>query len=60
MKSKQTDRQLVNIWLDEIGEHDPACREEVIEACKTPDGRAYYVTQAKSNTKIVIDKIKLL
>lgn len=47
MSGAMTDRELVNDWLDRKSEHDPASRAEVIDACKTPEGRAYYVGQAK-------------
>lgn len=41
---KPTDRARVNAWLDSIGEDDPACRAEVMDACAKDKGaRAYYV-----------------
>ena len=44
---KLTDRQKINNWLDSIGEFDPACREEVMDACaKDKEVRAYYVSRA--------------
>lgn len=44
MDEKFTDRQKVQLWLDSIGETDPACRNEVLEACaKSKECRAYYV-----------------
>lgn len=44
-KSKQpTDREKVLARLDSIGEDDPACREEVLNACaKDREVRLYYV-----------------
>lgn len=45
LAEKLTDRQKVCAWLDKIGEHDPACLSEVLEACaKDASARAYYVS----------------
>lgn len=44
LKTRDTDRQKITDWLDHINEHDPACREEVLLACKADlECRAYYV-----------------
>lgn len=44
LKRAQSDRQKVELWLTKIGEHDEACRAEVIEQCaKDREARAYYV-----------------
>jgi hypothetical protein len=41
---ENSDRAKVNAWLDKIGEHEDACRAEVLEQCKNdPEARAYYV-----------------
>ena len=48
LKSRDTDRQAINDWLDRIGENDQACRDEVLEYCKNdPDARRFYVQKAK-------------
>ena len=45
---KMTDRELVNDWLDKIHETDPACRQEVLDACANDkSARTYYLEQAK-------------
>jgi hypothetical protein len=39
-----SDRTKVNLWLDAIDEHDPACRAEVMEQCASDkDARRYFV-----------------
>lgn len=44
LKTRETDRQKVELWLDHINEHDPACREEVLANCKADkECRAYFV-----------------
>lgn len=44
LKRGLDDRAKVNAWLDHIGEHGPACRNEILENCaKDPETRAYYV-----------------
>ena len=48
LKNRDTDRKKVNDWLDRIGETDPKCREEVLQACaKDLDARKYYVRLAE-------------
>ena len=43
-EAKISDRQKVNAWLDWIGEHDQAVRDEVLENCaKDKEARSYYV-----------------
>lgn len=38
----------VNAWLDKIGEHDEACRQEVLEQCKDdPEARQYYLQRSE-------------
>lgn len=48
-KAEQTDRQLVEQWLDSISEFDPECRNEVLQQCKKLGGRVYYVARAKDD-----------
>lgn len=46
LKTRDTDRQKITAWLDHIGEHDPACREEVLLSCKNDlDARRYYLSR---------------
>ena len=46
LKSRDTDRQKVNLWLDHINENDQAIRAEVLENCaKDVECRAYYVSR---------------
>ena len=47
LKSRESDRELVNAWLDKINEHDPGCRAEVLEQCKNDiEARRFYVRLA--------------
>ncbi len=47
LKSRESDRELVNAWLDRIAEFDPVCRAEVLEQCKNDiDARRFYVRMA--------------
>lgn len=48
----QSDRQKVEAWLTQIGEHDEAIRAEVIEQCaKDREARAYYVLRYEQDCK---------
>lgn len=48
----KSDRAKVNLWLTKIGEHDEACRAEVIEQCaKDREARAYYVLRYEQDCK---------
>jgi len=48
LKTRDTDRQKVEAWLDFINEHCPATRAEVLEYCaKDQSARAYFVNMAK-------------
>ncbi len=48
LKNEKSDRQLINDWLEKINETDPACRQEVLDACANDkSARAYYLEQAK-------------
>jgi len=48
LKNEKSDRQLINDWLDKIHETDPACRQEVLDACANDkSARTYYLEQAK-------------
>lgn len=46
----QTAKELINWWLDHINENDPACRGEVLDACKAdPEARKDYIEIAKKS-----------
>jgi len=46
--SQRSERQLINDWLDQIGETDKDIRFEVLDTCaKDVEVRAYYVRMAK-------------
>ena len=48
LKSRDSDRKLINDWLDRIGETDKDIRFEVLDTCaKDVEARAYYVKMAK-------------
>ena len=49
MGQEMTPRELVNDWLDRIGETDPETRQGVLMKCSTdPDARRYFVGQARA------------
>lgn len=49
LKKKLGDREKVLSWLDSIGEHDEACRAQVIEQCsKDISARQYFVSRYES------------
>lgn len=44
LKNSVSDRQKVEAWLDHIGEHDKATRDEVFENCaKDKEAKAYFL-----------------
>lgn len=46
LKSQTSDLQKVNSWLDRIGETDKACRDEVLDQCKTDkEAMNYYLSR---------------
>lgn len=54
LKTRKSDRQKVIAWLDSINEHDPACREEVLQHCKDDiEARGYYVGRHESDCMAV-------
>lgn len=48
MTEPQTARELIDWFLDNINEHDPVCRKEVIEECeKDSVARKFFIDYAK-------------
>jgi len=46
LKKGLSDRAKVEQWLDHILEFDPACRNEILEACRNdPEARRFYVAK---------------
>jgi hypothetical protein len=53
-----TDRELINEWLDMIGETDHACRDEVLAGCAADKKcRAYFVKIANAALPKAHDKL---
>lgn len=52
LKTRDTDRNKVNLWLDHINEHDEPTRAEVLNQCaKDKDARAYFVGRYEIDCK---------
>lgn len=55
LKTRETDRQKVEIWLDHIHEHDKTCRAEVLDHCKKDkDARRYYVERYTQDCACIV------
>lgn len=53
LKTRDSDRQKVEAWLDFIGEDDPECREEVFTHCKESiEARKYYVGRYETRSNL--------
>lgn len=49
---KNSDNAKIIEWLDHIGEHDEACRQEVIDQCANDkDAMEYYLSRYDEDCK---------